>query len=274
MKRPTIGVGHKPNLWLLFILRLRKCLKLRYLLILFFSLIIFTYLRLINHNSSDQQIEVKFRSHIISSVAEHLEANHLSDKCNFDQTESLLRYKPVKSITKNPDDTRPSPSIQRLHKLFSILISHEEKLRQALDYLGIFRFNNLYNTLRPFANNTQRLNEIYCHFQRYITVSDNGHIDITPQLIDYLKQVSNYLSDGFNSEHSLWNKTSINNLQKPVIILAANSRFYDTLQASMRTVNEYFSNHLVVIYDLGFDQSQLDMVRYSPENIILFILFH
>jgi hypothetical protein len=266
MKRPTIGVGHKPSLWLLFILRLRKCFKLRYLLILFFSLIILFYLRLINHHSSDQQIEGNVQSRIISVVADHFEDNHLLDTCNFDDTESLLRYKSLKSSTKNSDDTRPAPSIQRLHKLFSILISHEEKFRQALDYLGIFRFTNLYNTLHPFANNTERLHEINCHFQRYITISDNGHMDITPQLIDYLKQVSNYLSDGFNSEHPLWNKTSMNDLQKPVIILAANARFYDTLQASMRTVNEYFSNHQVVIYNLGFDQSQLNMVRYSVKN--------
>jgi hypothetical protein len=268
MIRPTSGVGQQPSLWLLFILRLRKCVKLRYLLIIFFFLIIFTYLRLINNAPSDQQIDTKFK-HINNekdspSEEENIHNNHLVDKCNFDKTESLLRYKSVK---KNDiiNDTRPQPTIERLKKLFSILISHEEKYRKSLDYLGIFRFTDLYNTLHPYANNTRRLHEIYCHFLRYITISDNGHIDITPSFIYYLKQVSNYLSDGFTSEHPVWNK-SLTNLQQPVIILGANSRFYDTLQASMRTVNKYFNNYSVAVYDLGFDRHQLQMVRYSFNN--------
>lgn len=262
MTRPTAGVGHQPVLWLLVILRLRKCIKLRYLLIIFFCLIIFTYLRLINNAPSDQQID----GNLISSNKEKIipamkENTHLLDKCNFDETESLLRYKSPRKSTNNTDDTRPYPTIERLHKLFSILISREDKFRKALDYLGIFRFTDLYNTLRPFANNTQRLHEIYCLFQRYITISDNGHIDITPHFIYYLKQVSNYLSDGFISQHPTWNTTLKKDIQKPVIILGANARFYDTLQASMRTVNQYFLNHSVAIYDLGFDENQLTMVR-------------
>lgn len=266
MIRPTIGVGYKPALWLLFMFRLRKCIKLRYLLIIFF-LIIFTYLRHINHVPSDEQIHNKLKSHnkkngfLIKENDDDNNNNHLLDKCNFDQTESLLRYKSLQTLTSNTNDTRVNPTIERLHKLFKILISHEDKFRKALDYLGIFRFTDLYKTLRPFANNIQRLHEIYCLFQRYITISDNGHIDITPHFIDYLKQVSNYLSDGFITTHPVWNTSIINNLQKPVIILGANSRFYDTLQASMRTVNQFFNNHTVAIYDLGFDQQQLNMVR-------------
>jgi hypothetical protein len=236
--------------------------KIRYLFLIFFCLIIFIYLRLINHAPSDHQIENRFQSqnekHVISSREEN---NHLLEKCNFDETESLLRYKPLKDSTINTNDTRPYPTIERLHKLFSILIAHEDEFRSALDYLGIFRFTDLYHTLKPFVNNTQRLHKIYCLFQRYITISDNGHIDITPQFIIYLKQVSNYLSDGFRSEHPIWNKISMKDLEKPVIILGANSRFFDILQGSMRTVNYYFSNHTVAIYDLGFDQNQLNMVR-------------
>jgi hypothetical protein len=270
MKRPTSGVGHQPALWLLFILRLRKCIKLRYLLIIFLFLIIFTYLRLINHIPSNQQLDNNFKSdhdNIPNLPGEEINKKHLHDKCNFAVTESLLRYKSLKnSSNKNTDDTRAQPTIERFHKLFSILISSENKYRKALDYLEIFRFTDLFNTLRPYANNTQRLHDIYCLFQRYITISDNSHIDITPNLIYYLKQVSNYLSDGFISEHLTWNTTLMKNVQKPVIILGANAHFFDTLQASMRTVNQYFSDYAVAIYDLGFDQNQLNMVRYSLEN--------
>ncbi|CAF1133336.1 unnamed protein product [Adineta ricciae] len=262
MARPTSGVGHQPTLWLLFILRFRKCVKLKHLLIIFFILIIFTYLRLINHAPSEQHSNGKApankNSRILSPVEDHYRPN-IPDKCDFAETENLLKYKPKKDPKMSADeDLRPQPSIARLRKLFSILISHEDKYRAALDYLGVFRFTDLINTLRPFANNTQRLQQIYCLFQRYITVSDNGHIDIQPEMITYLKKVSHYLSDGFNTEHPSWKKPLG---EKPVIVLAANSRFYDTLQASMRTVNKYFMEHTIVIYDLGFDQNQLNMIK-------------
>ncbi|CAF0967251.1 unnamed protein product [Adineta steineri] len=276
--RPTSGVGHKPNLWLLFLFRLPKCVKLRHLLIMCFIPIIFTYLRLINHAPSDQRSNYKslINGKIIFPSEDN---NHLSDKCNFDQIESLLQYKSKKKpnnniiININIDndndniaDTRPQPTIERLKTLFSILIFHEEKYRKALDYLGVFRFTDLSHTLIPFANNTQRLHEIYCLFQRYITISDNGHIDITPQFIEFLKQTSSYLSDGFHSHHPAWNTTSI---QKPVIILAANSRFFDTLQASMRTVNQYFNDHNVAVYDLGFDANQLNLIKENCQQCII-----
>ncbi|CAF3193916.1 unnamed protein product [Rotaria sp. Silwood2] len=272
MMHPTSRVGPHPAVWLLFILRLRKCIKLRYLSIIFFSLIILTYLRLNNSVLSNQQISRKHISINNDERISHHEDNdnhHLLDKCNFDTIEVLLRYKSLKQSNNDSDDKRPKPTIERLHKLFSILISHEEKYRTVFNYLGIFRFTDLYNTLRPFANNTKRLHEIYCLFQRYITISDNGHIDITPHFIYYLKQVSNYLSDGFTSEHPTWNNISIKNLQKPVIILAANARFYDTLQASMRTVNQYFYNYSVAVYNLGFDTSQLNMIKENCERCMI-----
>ncbi|UJR31539.1 hypothetical protein I4U23_019027 [Adineta vaga] len=266
MVRPTGGVGHKPNLWLLFILRFRKCVKLRHLLIVFFILLICTYLRLINHAPSDARIQTMTNGRILSSNDDHRQRS-IPDKCSFDQTETLLQYKPRKELGKSQDeDLRPHPSNNRLHKLFSILISHEEKYRSALDYLGVFRFTDLVNTLKPFANNTQRLHEIYCLFQRYITISDNGHIDISSEFITYLKKVSSYLSDGFTGEHPSWKKPLE---EKPVIVLAANSRFYDTLQASLRTVNQYFSNHSVTIYDLGFDQNQLNMIKDNCQRCII-----
>jgi hypothetical protein len=259
MIRPTSKVGQQPTLWLLFILRLRKCLKFRYLLTIFILLILFTYIRLISHVPSDQQISIESTSVIIHTIKPF--NNQHSDKCNFDETESLLRYSSSDTLN-NKDDTRPQPTIERLHKLFRVLISHENKFRKIFDYLGIFSFTDIYNTLNPFANDSQRLQNIYCLFQRYITISNNGSIDIAPNLIHYLKQVSIYLSDGFKNQHLNWNRTSINNIPKPVIVLAANALFYDTLQASMRTVNEYLKHYTIAIYDLGFNTQQLSMVRY------------
>ena len=259
------GVRHQPAVWLLFILYSQKCIRAKYLLITFFILIILSYFIPNDHEYSYEEINYKFKSINKKFMASYRD-DYLLDKCQFDDTESLLRYKPLKETNNSTSDDSPQPTVERLHKLFSILISHEDGYREVLDYLNVFRFTDLYNTLLPFANNTRRLHEIYCLFQRYITVSDNGHIDITPHFIRYLKQISNYLSDGFTTEHPTWKKTLMKDLQKPVIILGANGYFYDALQASMRTVNQYFPNHAVVIYDLGLDHNQLNMVRNSLVN--------
>jgi len=252
MRRPTKGVGQQPILWLLFTLRLWKIFKLRYLLIIFIFLVFGTYLRIINNAPSDQPI-------ISTPEATLLPFPH-SNKCNFDDIEFILGYTSSNN-SNSSDDTRPKPTVERLIKLFRILISHEDKYRKIFDYLNIFRFTDIYNTLRPYANNTQHLDTIYCYFQRYITISDNGHIDVTPNLITYLEHVSTYLSDGFRTKHLNWNKTSIDNIQKPAVIMAANVHFYETLQSSMRTVDQHFSNYTVAIYDLGLDGNQLAMVR-------------
>ncbi|UJR15146.1 hypothetical protein I4U23_002111 [Adineta vaga] len=256
MTRPASRVGQPTNLGLLFMLRVRKCFRLRFLLVILMILILLTYLRLINHAPIDPVLLDE--STPVKQEQESFLEKFSSIKCNFDETESLLRYKSPKT-PKN--DSRPRPTIERLQKLFQILIAYEDKFRNAFNYLQIFRFTNLYNTLRPFANDTQRLYNIHCLLQRYITVSDNGHIDIRPNLIHYLSQVSSYLADGFDNQHLSWTKTSVDELPKPVIILASNTHFYNMLQASMRTVDQFFKDHKVVIYDLGFNPGQINMIK-------------
>jgi len=262
MIHPTRKVGKQPDVWRLFILRLRKLFQLRYLLMILILLILLTYLRLINHVPSDQSTpnDIERPTHQEKKIFHN---KPRSNKCNSDEIEFLLSYTSVKNNYNDHNDKRPQPTIERLHQLFQILIDNEHKHSEIFDYLDIFRFTDIHNTLRPFANNTQRLDHIYCLFQRYINVSDNGHVDIAPSLIDYLKQVSSYLSDGYESQHLNWNITSKHEIQKPVIILAANTHFYDTLQASMRTVNTHLMDYKIVIYDLGFKQNQLEMVRYN-----------
>ncbi|CAF1266904.1 unnamed protein product, partial [Rotaria sordida] len=85
----------------------------------------------------------------------------------------------------------------------------------------------------------------------------------------YLKQVSSYLSDGFKNRHLTWNTTSEDQIQKPVIILAANSHFYDTLQASMHTINDYLKDYTVAIYDLQFSPTQLNMIKENCVRCII-----
>ena len=217
--RPTSGVGHQPALWLLFLFRLRKCFRLRYMSIAFLFLLFLFYFHL-NFDSNDSDRSGKARGGSAFN-ADNSERAQSSEKCRFDRTEALLRYKSPRAPSASAsDDVRPQPTVQRLRTLFKILIANEDKFRRPLDYLGVFRFTDLYRTLKPFANGTDRLHEIYCLFQRYITVSDNGHIDISATFIDYLKQLSVYLSDGFSSEHETWKDPQVmQQTPKPVIIL-------------------------------------------------------
>ena len=258
MIRPTRRVGQQASLWLLFLLRLKKCFQLRYLLITLIVLILLTYLRLINHAPVDPSI-------LNDALPDHPQQRTSLDKfrslkCNFDETESLLRYKSPRSPH---TDNRPRPTVERLRKLFQVLISHEDKFRRVFDHLQIFRFTDMYNTLRPYANDTQRLHNIYCLLQRYTTISDNGHIDIKSDFINYLSQVSSYLADGFDNQHLSWNTTSTDAIRKPVIVLGSNVHFFSMLQASMRTIDKFLKDHNVVIYDLGFTANQVDMVRFE-----------
>lgn len=121
----------------------------------------------------------------------------------------------------------------------------------------------MYNTLRPYANDTQRLHNIHCLLQRYITISDNGHIDIASNFITYLSQVSSYLADGFDNQHLSWNTTSSDAIRRPVIVLGSNTHFFNMLQASMRTIDQFLKDYNVVVYDLGFVGNQVEMVRFE-----------
>ncbi|CAF1267444.1 unnamed protein product [Adineta ricciae] len=255
MIRPTRRVGQQASLWLLFALRIKKCFRLRYLLITLIILILLTYLRLINHAPVDPSM-------LNDASSDHRQQKSSLDKlrslkCNFDEIESLLRYK----STRPPHtDSRPRPTIERLRKLFQMLISYEDKFRRVFDHLQIFRFTDMYNTLRPYANDTQRLHNIYCLLQRYTTISDNGHIDIESGFINYLSQVSSYLADGFDNQHLSWNTTSTDAIRKPVIVLGSNIHFFNMLQASMRTIDKFLKDHNVAVYDLGFTADQVDMI--------------
>ena len=258
MTRPTNRLEQLPSLWLLVVRYLHKCFKLRYLIPLFILLILCTYIRIIHQAPSDEPTPIT-RKTIVASDDITLRPYSLSDQCNYDEIEAILKYS--SSQKDNPNDQRPKPTIERLNKLFHILISHEEKYGEIFDYFNIFRFTDISSTLQPFGNDTQRLKNIYCLFQRYITIDQSGHIEIQPSLIFYLQQVSKYLSDGFRNEHSNWKTISSETLRQPVIILAANARFYDTLQSSMKTVNTHLQNFSIAIYDLGFSPNQIEMVR-------------
>ena len=259
MARSMSKAGKRSSLWFCLLYYPQKCFKLRYLISLFIVLILFTYVRIIHHAPSDEPMPVTTRIPIIFQKDITIRPYSPSNSCNYDEIESILKYSSTHND--NPDDHRPKPSIERLNKLFQILLSQEQKYRPIFDSLNIFQFTDISNTLHPYTDDHQRFQTIHCLLQRYIAVNQSGQIDIKPEFILYLHQISKYLSDGFRTEHTNWKNIPRETIPQPVIILAANVRFYDTLQSSMKAVNEHLQNYSIAIYDLGFAPHQLEMVR-------------
>ncbi|CAF1330982.1 unnamed protein product, partial [Didymodactylos carnosus] len=245
-----------------------KFFKTRFLLALFGLILILSFIYLQNfnyHHSYSDSNQLK-QSQLVNSKVKSGEVDYHPINCDWSDHDFLLKYKRHQQLV--GDAERARPTLSRLKSLISILISHEDKFHSIFEYFGIFRFNNIY-TFKPFANDTSILNEILCLLNKYITVSDNGHIDIRPELLIYLKQVSIYLSDGFKHFKTQWNLTKSKNYRKPVVVVAANARFYDTLQASMRTIHKFLKTYHVVVYDLGFASEQHEIVSVTRNNILL-----
>jgi hypothetical protein len=230
--------------------------KYRYLLLVSIASLFFICTRLIEHSSDNQlqSTEQPSASSIIDEFPHIYELN--ANGCIFNRTQFSLV-----DLSLNSNDTRPQPTLERLYRLFSKLISYEENFRELFQYLGIFRFIDLSHSLQPFAKQTERFHDLSCHFRQFINISNKNHIELSSSLIVYLKQLSIYLSDGLMHRHATWTHTLPNQITRPVIILAANARFYDTLQASMRSIDQHLINHTIAIYDLGFEPHQLNTVR-------------
>ncbi|CAF5025763.1 unnamed protein product, partial [Rotaria sp. Silwood1] len=123
MKRSTSNVRSWRALWFWFILRLRRCFRLRYLLTLFILSIVLTYAGHINDTLSNQLIFSGSESIIEEEEEELMIVNYtLFNQNNLNQTEFLLHSY---NNNNNNNDSRPQPTIQRLQKLFQILLSYE-----------------------------------------------------------------------------------------------------------------------------------------------------
>ena len=234
---------------------IRKCFKVQSILIVSIVFTVVLVCQQIDRSVSDESVDEEFfpTMNIPSIPTENLTCANQTDF----PSDDYLR----ESIDAN--DNRPRPTVSRLESLFVKLISYEEKFRTIFQHLGIFRWTELFTSLQPYANQSHRFPEIFCLFQRFLSQSNRTHVQVSTSFVDYLRKVSNYLSEGFTHVHPSWTDASVKSqIVQPVIVLAANSRFYDTLQSSMRTVNRHFGNHTVVIYDLGFTSVQLNMVSH------------
>ncbi|CAF1357247.1 unnamed protein product, partial [Didymodactylos carnosus] len=93
------------------------------------------------------------------------------------------------------------------------LMSYEEQYSTVFKILRIFSFNDT-KTFQVFGNNKIILKDILCLYKRYFILpsqnqSENSTIDIQPDLINYLRQISKYLVDGFRYPRLEWRSNMV-----------------------------------------------------------------
>lgn len=181
--------------------------------------------------------------------------------CSFNLNGDFLETNEKPS--KQENDQRIRPSLGRIKTLFDKLMNNEEKFGEVFDFLAVFRFNEFRSTLKPFSNDTKKFKEIVCLFERFLVDPKTKKLSVSNEFILYLEQISNYLASGFHREHSTWKQTEKRDLEKPTIVLATDQRFFDSFQASIKTVDQFFPRNVVAVYDLGLNSKSKTLVSFS-----------
>jgi hypothetical protein len=128
----------------------------------------------------------------------------LKNQCNFKPStdQFLLNYKPNILIGNQPDSARAEPTTERLRILLEILRSKEDKYQSLLESFDVFNMLNPTETFKAYTNETN-IDEIKTLYNRYIKLmSDHKTVEINQTFIDYLKQISSYLSDGLRNKRT------------------------------------------------------------------------
>ncbi|CAF1552816.1 unnamed protein product [Didymodactylos carnosus] len=131
--------------------------------------------------------------------------------CDFNQLNYLLTYTHRLSII--DEQNQAQPTLNRLKTLITTLMSYEEQYSTVFKILRIFSFNDT-KTFQVFGNNKIILKDILCLYKRYFILpsqnqSENSTIDIQPDLINYLRQISKYLVDGFRYPRLEWRSNMV-----------------------------------------------------------------
>ncbi|CAF5221441.1 unnamed protein product, partial [Rotaria magnacalcarata] len=127
-----------------------------------------------------------------------------TDSCHFKPStdEFILKYKPVTLVGLKPEETRFEPTIERIRNLLEIIRSKEDTYQPLLQNFDVFNMINPDITLKAYADESN-IDEIKTLYNRYIKLMpDNKTIHVDRTIIDYLKQISSYLSDGLRNNRA------------------------------------------------------------------------
>ena len=128
----------------------------------------------------------------------------LTTSCHFKpSTDEFLRQYQGQTIHgTQPDSSRAEPTVERLRKLFEILHSKEGKYQALLDTLDVFDMSKPMTSFKAYTDQSN-IDEIKNLYNRFVKLTTgNGTVEIDPSLIEYLKKISGYLSDGLREQRT------------------------------------------------------------------------
>ncbi|CAF3564309.1 unnamed protein product, partial [Rotaria socialis] len=170
-------------------LKLTQRLKLiRHLFSIMF-LCIYLYLMLLHREYPDKQSSYSLR------------AMNSDEYCHFKPStdQFILKYKPYLLTANLSNVKRVKPTIERIRNLLEIIRSKEDTYQLLLERFGVFDMTNPTASLKAYTDESN-IDEIKTLYNRYIKLMpDNKTIHVDHTIIDYLKQISSYLSDGLEN---------------------------------------------------------------------------
>ncbi|CAF4499164.1 unnamed protein product [Rotaria socialis] len=230
-------------------LKLTQRLKLiRHLFSIMF-LCIYLYLMLLHREYPDKQSSYSLR------------AMNSDEYCHFKPStdQFILKYKPYLLTANLSNVKRVKPTIERIRNLLEIIRSKEDTYQLLLERFGVFDMTNPTASLKAYTDESN-IDEIKTLYNRYIKLMpDNKTIHVDHTIIDYLKQISSYLSDGL--ENNRTNRFQVGCLRKPVFVLACDQSFFNGLQGAIRTLDTYWPDHKIAFYNLGITSDQEELLR-------------
>jgi hypothetical protein len=161
------------------------------------SVLLCVYILFFYHGYSNKRSYHTFTSSIIDSTT-------LSTKCNFKPStdEFIAKYKPNETRGTQFDSKRAEPTIERLRTLLEVIRSKEDKYQSLLETFDVFNMITPTVSLKAYTDESN-IEEIRTLYNRYIKLMpDNQTIKIDETFVDYLKQISSYLSDGLRNKRT------------------------------------------------------------------------
>lgn len=117
--------------------------------------------------------------------------------------EFLQAYQSKSKLGLQLEPTRAEPSVERLEKLFQILRKKESEYQSLLKTFDVFDMTDPMETIQNNEKRNSNVDEMKLFYNRYIHLSDDKQtVTVNRSFIDYLRTVSNYLSDGLRDQRT------------------------------------------------------------------------
>ena len=143
---------------------------------------------------------VHYRMYSNQSVSRSWARNDAAEThCNVPPSiDKFLRgYKPYALLGSERDSARPEPTIERMRQLLEIVRSKEHRYQPLLQNFDVFSMSNPAASLKAYGSGASNVEEIRMLYDRYIKLAADGKtLQVNGDLIDHLRQISSYLSDG------------------------------------------------------------------------------